>query len=73
MTTEQFAVILSYRKESDGFICRHRGVVSMEEYMKPKMELIALSDDVILTSGCSYECGCTGVGTIELPCMPGDW
>ena len=45
----------------------------MEEYMKPKMELIALSDDVILTSGCSYECGCTGVGTIELPCMPGDW
>lgn len=45
----------------------------MEEYLKPQMELIVLPDDVIATSGCNYECGCTGVGTIELPCMPGDY
>ena len=45
----------------------------MEQYEKPNMEIIVLSDDVILTSGCAYECGCTGVGTVELPPMPNDY
>ena len=45
----------------------------MEQYVKPNMEIIALFDDVILASSCAQECGCSGVGTIELPCMPGDY
>ena len=44
----------------------------MEEYMKPKLEQIELPDDIIANS-CARECGGTGVGTIELPCMPGDF
>lgn len=44
----------------------------MEEYRKPQMELIILPDDVIETSGCGYECGTPGLGTIELPCDTND-
>ncbi len=73
MTIDRFIVIVTYRKESHGFAYRNRGADLMEEYLKPQMELIVLPDDVIATSGCNYECGCTGVGTIELPCMPGDY
>ena len=43
----------------------------MEEYMKPIIELIELPDDSIAES-CGRECGCSDVGTIGLPCIPGD-
>ena len=38
----------------------------MEQYLKPEMEIIILSSDVISTS-------CPNEGPIELPCMPGDY
>ncbi len=43
----------------------------MEQYEKPNMEIIVLTEDVITKSGgCPYECGTPGSGTIETPPIP---